>query len=247
MGRFRVGFLIAGAQKGGTTSLDAYLRQHPEVGMARTKEVHFFDAGRRLKGWGKYRKYHRQFTPRPKTKIYGEGTPIYLYWAEAMRRVWEYNPGMKLIALLRNPVERAYSHWRMERRRGIERLSFAQAIRQEPERAREALPVQHRIYSYVDRGFYSEQIRRVRRYFPRQQLLFLKSEDFFRDPAKAMKTVTDFLEVERHRFQTETIHNIGTIADPMGKKDKDFLIDVYRKDIEEVERLLGWDCRDWLK
>lgn len=163
----KAGFLICGTQKGGTSALDHYLRAHPEIGMAREKEVHYFDNDSHfLNAAPDYAAYHAAFSPAPSHKILGEATPIYMYWHEAPRRIQEYNPEIKLIVLLRNPVQRAFSHWNMERARNLETLSFQDAIQNETGRCRTALPGQHRIFSYVDRGFYMAQLRRLWSFFP---------------------------------------------------------------------------------
>jgi hypothetical protein len=237
-----VNFLIAGVQKSGTSSVDAYLRQHPQVRMATTKEVHYFDHGERCKDlvW-----YNSFFIPRGEALAVGESTPSYSYVPEAARRIYEYNPAMRLIVLLRNPVRRAWSHWRMETERGLDTLPFGEAIRREPERCREVLPEAHRIVSYVDRGFYSEQIRRLMRFFPPEQLLFIKSETFFTEPAATMSRICRFLQIDDGTFDTSQIHLAGTQMGEMSGEDRQFLIDTYRNDIAEVERLLGWNCGDW--
>src|SRR3954470_22890344 len=99
----RVGFLIAGTQKGGTTALHAYLRDHPGVCMAEPKEVHFFDTETHFAGGPvDYAPLHACFRPQP-GQVLGEATPITMYWDDAPRRVWEYNPAMKLVCVLRNP------------------------------------------------------------------------------------------------------------------------------------------------
>lgn len=245
--RLKVGFLIAGVQRGGTSSLNYYLRQHPQIGMAKTKEVHFFDSEEYFRtGSADYEAYHHYFTGKPSTVIYGEATPIYFYWSDAMRRIWEYNPDMKIIALLRNPIQRAWSQWRMETANQAEEMPFGVAIRQESERAREALPLQHRVYSYLDRGFYSEQIRRARRFFDDRHLLFIKSEQFFAAPGKTVDQVLKFLGVPPANIDTSTIRNRSAGDSSMANKDRQFLINIFRKDIRQVEALLGWDCRDWL-
>ena len=149
----RVDFVIGGTQKGGTSALDSFLRQHPEICMPTTrKELHFFDREEENRD---YKKYHANFKPKPQHRVIGEASPIYMYWETAPDRIWKYNPKMKWILALRNPVERAFSAWNMETKRGKEKLPFAEAIEKEPERCREALPLQHRVYSYVDRGFYA--------------------------------------------------------------------------------------------
>jgi hypothetical protein len=231
-----VRFLIAGVQKGGTTSLYEYLRQHPELALSSRKEVHFFDD-------------EAQFASgRPKPgRICGEATPIYSYWRPAMRRIRDYNPKMKLVLLLRNPIERAWSHWRMETARSAETLPFGRAIREEAGRLRETLPLQHRVYSYVDRGYYSTQIRRVRELFPERNLLFVKSDSLFADPAAVTMAVQRFLGVSARAPDVSAIHNPGADDRVMPVEDRRFLADLFRDEIRATERLLGWDCGDWLE
>jgi len=168
----KVDFLIVGAQKSGTSALDVYLRDHSEIEMAVKKEVHFFDVEANFKGDVDYGIYHRNFAQNS-AKLRGECTPIYMYWAPSMKRIFEYNPNMKIIAVLRNPIERAFSHWNMQQHRGVEKKDFSIAIRQESVRCRVSLPLQHRELSYTDRGYYSEQIRRIWRFFPKDQTLFI--------------------------------------------------------------------------
>src|SRR5437879_11148793 len=162
----RVDFEIGGTQKGGTSALDSFLRQHPEICMPETgKELHFFD---HEADDTDYKKYHANFKPKPQHRVIGEASPIYMYWETAPYRIWKYNPKMKWILALRNPVERAFSAWNMETKRGKEKLSFAEAIEKEVERCREALPLQHRVYSYIDRGFYAQPARRLINIFRRE-------------------------------------------------------------------------------
>jgi hypothetical protein len=150
-----------------------------------------------------------------------------------------------VIALLRNPIERAWSHWRMEAARKADHAPFSVAIRREAERVREALPLQHRVYSYLDRGFYSGQILRAREFFGARQLLFIKSEDFFADPQKTVLQVQSFLELPRAAIDTSSVYNPGVVGLSMPKEDRQYMAEIFRKDIEQVEALLGWDCCDW--
>jgi hypothetical protein len=243
----KVNFLIAGVQKGGTGSLNAYLRQHPQIGMAAKKEPHFFDHDALFSGdQPDYAAYHQNFEPRETIKSYGEATPIYTYWTPAMERIARYNSEMKLIVLLRDPAARAWSHWRMTRGRGVETASFSDAIRNEPRRANAASPRQHRTYSYVDRGRYGVQIRRMLGLFDRRQILFLKSEEFFRDAARELERVYEFLGVDPFRADTSRIHHVGPDCGSMPIADRAYLNETFRTDIEEVRGLLGWDCADWL-
>lgn len=197
----KVGFVIAGTQKGGTSALDAYLREHPEICMADKKEVHFFDTEKYFqKEKVDYSVYHSFFSPKSSHTLLGETTPIYMYWYDSPRRIWQYNPSMKIIVILRNPIRRAYSHWNMERDRKADTVSFWEAIQHESNRCREALPYQHRVYSYVDRGFYSEQLRRVWTYFPKNQTLILKSEDLKANPRETLEKGLPFSRPQRFSY-----------------------------------------------
>src|SRR4051812_15175249 len=194
----KVDFVIGGTQKGGTSALDYFLRQHPEICMPTDlKEVHFFDREEMFQnGKPAYEKYHAHFRPGPQQRMIGEASPIYMYWNNAAYRIWSYNPQMKWILILRNPVDRAYSAWNMERARSNEQLSFEDAIAEESTRCREALPLQHRIFSYLDRGFYAAQIRRLQNIFGAQNCLILLNEDLQREHERTLRTVFAFLAVD---------------------------------------------------
>lgn len=241
-----VNFLVAGTQKGGTSALDAYLREHPQICMADTKEVHFFDNEEIFAGGSPdYSRYHAAFRPSSEHKTVGESTPIYMYWESAPKRIWEYNPDMKIILILRNPIERAYSHWNMERSRNNETSQFKSAILHEMERSREALPYQHRVYSYTDRGFYSCQLKRLWRYFPKANTLVLRHEELKTAPNETMRKITDFLGLLP--FSTvypRDVHQIKYESE-MTREDKRLLLDLYQNEISELGRLLDWDCSHW--
>ena len=242
-----VNFLICGTQKGGTSALAVYLNEHPEISMANVKEVHFFDSEVYFQNKRPdYSQYHSYFRLNESAGMIGEATPIYMYWYNAPRRIWEYNPNMKLIVLLRNPIERAYSHWNMERSRNRDELSFWDAIQNEEKRCREALPYQHRVYSYMDRGFYSEQLRRLWSYFPEDQVHILKTGFLRHQPETALQEVCDFLNVSRfHDVEAKDVHSRPYMS-RMGDKEKDYLKTRFEYEILALERFLGWDCTDWL-
>jgi hypothetical protein len=242
-----VNFIICGTQKGGTSALDVYLRQHPEICMAERKEVHFFDNEPLYSDHRPdYSRYHCSFNPQASHRLIGEATPIYMYWHTAPRRMWEYNPNLKLIVVLRNPIDRAYSHWNMERSRNAESLPFWDAIRNEQQRCREALPYQHRVYSYVDRGFYLEQLRRLYLYFPKERVLVLRNEHLKDQPQEALNEVCRFLGVDP--FETvkpQEVHS-RPYSSKMGDQEKEYLRFIFEHEIRGIERLLGWDCTKWL-
>ena len=243
-----VDFIICGAQKSGTTALDSYLREHPDICMAENKEVHFFDNESFFESSKPdYKKYHSSFRPNlSQHDLVGEATPIYMYWKDAAKRIWEYNPNMKLIVLLRNPIERAYSHWNMERSRNAENLSFIDAIRSERKRCREALPLQHRVYSYIDRGYYLEQLRRLWHYFSKNNVLILKSDYLRNRPEETLKEVCKFLDVNNFEsVDAKDVHSRQYLS-KMSDKEKKYLKYVFEYEIKGIERELGWDCSDWL-
>jgi len=239
----RVDFVIGGTQKGGTSALDSFLRQHPEICMPTTrKELHFFD---REEDNTDYKKYHANFKPKPHHRVIGEASPIYMYWETAPGRIWTYNPKMKWILALRNPAERAFSAWNMETKRGKEKLSFAEAIAKETERCREALPLQHRVYSYVDRGFYAQQVRRLFNIFGRDSCLILLSEELRNDHKKTLHRVFEFLGVDSSFVPPEASVFEQEYSNKIDNQFRSRLIDIFQLDIKELEKLLGRDLASW--
>ena len=243
-----VDFIICGTQKGGTTALDAYFREHPEICMANQKEVHYFDNEKHFaNGVPNYSKYHAFFSPKKTHKVLGEATPIYMYWNESPKRIFEYNNKIKIIIILRSPIDRAYSHWNMERSRNADSMSFKEAIDAERERCREALPYQHRVYSYVDRGHYLDQLRRIWAYFPKERVLILKNEDLKQNVYATLNQVADFLGVSHfNNIDNKNVHSRPYVSH-MSREERDFLKSIFEAEIKELEEELQWDCSDWLK
>lgn len=169
-----------------------------------------------------------------------------MYVTPCIQRIWEYNKALKIIAILRNPIERAFSEWNMEVTRGNERENFTYCIEKETERCFDVLPNQHKIYSYVDRGFYSEQIRRIYRFFPKHQVLFIKYDDYLKSQYQVLLKIFDFLGVDADNyFFTPVCHNKLPYKREMTLQEREMLSNIYVNDIMEVERLLKWNCSDW--
>jgi hypothetical protein len=174
-------FVIIGAQKGGTSFLYYLLTRHPLVEPAARKELHFFDQPEHFDNGAEW--YRRCF-PRLSSRdgqrsITGEATPYYMFDPPVAERMAEVVPQARLIALLRNPVDRAYSHYQMQVKRGTEPRSFEEAIEQHS--------------SYVSRGIYVDQLLRWFEFFSKEQMLILKSEEFFERPVETLKVVLTFL------------------------------------------------------
>lgn len=243
----KVDFIIAGTQKGGTTALDEYLRSHPEICMADQKEVHYFDVDENfIKTNIDYSEYHSNFFPNASQKIIGESTPIYMYWKAAPERIYNYNPNIKIILVLRNPIDRAYSHWNMECQKKRDTLSFWDAITTESERCSADFPKQHRYFSYVDRGFYSVQIERLWQYFPKQNMLILKNEDIRYEADKTLKMVCEFLGVSSFNIGKEKDVHSRKYKEKMSIKERQYLANIYSEEIKYLEKILGWDLSEWM-
>lgn len=205
-------YLIIGAKRCGTTSLHNYLLGHPEVATMfpateHIKGVHYFDRRPDRSRWW-YRSFFPLRRPTGGRPVCGEASPYYLIHPLAAERAAATVPHAKIIALLREPAERAFSHYRDEVKLGHETLSFADAIAAEPGRMRPELdriaadPTYysrwHEHLSYVTWGRYVEHLARWRCFFPAEQMLVLRSEDLFERPGDTVRRVTDFLGLHPH-------------------------------------------------
>jgi hypothetical protein len=212
-------YVIVGAQRAGTTSLYKYLTEHPDVGRVRLgKGVHYFDTNA-----GRSMEWYRSHFPVDPAKIpfrtrpthVGEGSPYYMFHPECPRRIHEALPGVKVIAILRDPVERAHSQWVHETARGFETLPFDDALRAEEERleGQEALLVEptalsfeHQHHSYVARGQYAPQVQRLWDVFGTDRTLVLSATQLFADPANTYAKTLSFLGLSPHDATYE-VHN----------------------------------------
>ncbi len=202
--RLKPSFLIIGAQKAGTSSLFNYLGQHPDITLPSKKELHFFDLR-----YDKGIEWYESLFPEGinyENQITGEASPYYLFHPLVPEYVRYHYPGIKLIILLRDPVDRAYSHFQMERKRGTEPLaSFVHAVELEVERIYEEEQkilrgeiqsrTRFRNWSYMKRGLYGQQLQRWLGFFPREQFLIIRSEDFFSSTLLWMQQIHTFLGI----------------------------------------------------
>jgi hypothetical protein len=196
------GCLIIGAQRAGTSSLYRNLLQHPGIEGATRKEVHFFDQNHG-QGPNWYRSFFAAPEPGAPTRLGIEATPYYLYHPAVPARVKALLPDARFVALLRDPVERAWSDYLHARQRGYEPLDFMAALDAEEGRLRGeearllAEPAYashaHRFHSYQSRGFYARQLSRWLEHFPRGSFLLLKAEDLYTDSAGTTRRVLEFL------------------------------------------------------
>jgi hypothetical protein len=240
-----------GVQKAGTTSLYAYLCQHPALSSPSQKELHFFDD--EANDWASpdYNPLQSFFPYDDGRRLRFEVTPIYIFWPPAIERLHAYNPTAKLIMLFRDPFERALSQWCMEYERGDETLSFAEAIR-EGRRRMEGLPPlarERRIFTYVERGLYGEQVRRALTHFPREQMLFLRSEDLRDNHVATLARISTFaglppfpdLGAKREHPRPAVSRLLSTPTDD----DHALIADFVRDDLRDFAMLTGLNISNW--
>ncbi len=194
-------YMVIGAQKSGTTTLYRMLSQHPGVDNPLNKEMHFFD-DRDIRSLRQY----RGMFPFSSGRLTGEATPIYLYYPGVPQRIRALFPRCRFIAILRNPVDRAYAHYQMRLRRGKEPLSFEDAIAEEGDRLAQAwadhVPGVHNdgllSHGYLDRGMYARQLESWLEHFQPAQFHLVCFERFLREPQEEYDRLCDFLGLQRH-------------------------------------------------
>lgn len=196
-------FMIVGAQRCGTTSLAWFLSQHPEIAMSSPKEAHLFDRPDYSPDWtteqinARYRRFFKEISG---ARIRGEATPIYLFLPEIARELKRYNPELKVLVLLRDPVERTISSYRFQKSRGKERLPLWLALLVEPLRMRRCRDPRifgslTRLYAYRRRGLYSYQLRNLHRFFNPKQVLLIRTRDLANQHDAVLRRVFEFLGV----------------------------------------------------
>ncbi|MGK7921731.1 MAG: tetratricopeptide repeat protein [Trichodesmium sp.] len=241
-------FIIIGAQKSGTTSLENYIAQHPQVIPAIKKETHFwyrdFDKGI---NW-----YLAHFPPIPKSEnfITGEATPNYLENYQAAERIYNVFPEVKLLVILRNPVDRTFSQYNHWVRLNWEERSFETAINSELEilRKNSEKPQGDKNYwqqpgNYIGRGIYVEFINKWLAVFPREKMLILKGEDLYQKPVETMKQVWKFLGLSEHQLPEYRKLNPGHYS-PISDEMRQKLSEYFQPHNQRLEEYLGMQF-DW--
>lgn len=200
----RVRFVVGGVQKAGTSALARYLAAHPRLRLPSGKEAHVFDAPEFDDGWTQERidgLYAGHFAETDAGAMHGDATPFYLVHPRVVARIARYNPAMRWIVLLRDPVERALSQFHMERQRGKERWPLWPALLLERWRLRghgddfsRASPL--RRHGYRLRGDYARQLDVLHAHFPREQVLLLSNRELRDDPDGTLRKACAFLGVD---------------------------------------------------
>jgi hypothetical protein len=203
-------FMIVGVQKSGTTALSHFLDQHPQIKMAKGKEVHLFDSPSFHSSWTREQIddfYCDYFPANSKEYCCGEATPIYIYWPEIAPQLKNYNSKLKLILVLRDPVARALSQYFMTKARGLDHLPFGWALLAEIWRlfsdkwkkgGKHASNSSSRNHSYMDRGLYDRQLRNLRSCFSDDQILIIDNGELANDHQQTLSKIFKFLGIEEN-------------------------------------------------
>lgn len=245
-------FVIIGAQKSGTTSLYHYLVQHPAIHSCYKKELHYFDTYIH-RGSLFYRSFFPFKSEVKEGEICGEASTGYLLHPKVAGRIKEFNPQTKIIALLRDPVDRAISSYHHQIRKGTETMSMEDAFRGEEERLQDHWELvltskgekvkksskQVRQFSYKKRGMYLDQLKPYFEAFAREQIYIEYSENFFKDPARIVSEIFQFLNLDPSFTPSDLApKNVKAYANA-SEDIINWLKDYYREPNQELEEFLG--------
>ena len=246
-------FVIVGAQRCGTTSLYRYLLRHPDVGGVRLgKGVHYFDtnAGEPLRWYQAHFPIDRQRIPAGRgPRLVGESSPYYMFHPAVPARLRAAAPDVKVIAVLRDPVERAHSQWVHETARGYETLGLMDALEAESLRLvgqeerlladPRATSFSHQHHSYLARSQYAGQIERLWSTFGRDQVLVVPAAQLFEQPDVAWSKTLDFLGLAPFDIPF-TVHNAHSY-DALEPEAREFLESRLADSNQRLVEMLGPD------
>ena len=252
--RLPISFSIVGVQKAATSSLYRMLVAHPAVAGGPEKEMRFFIDEDRDWAVPDYSEYARAAKSSAVT-IAGDATPAYFFWPQALERMQRYDPQLRLLVTLRDPIERAVSQWSMERSYRPEFPDLPESV---DAFADDMLPAEVptgtrpgrlRKQSLFTRGLYGQQLRRGLALFPRDQWLVLDFLDVFSQHEATLDAVTDFLGIDRFAEYPPILHRNQTPTDHVGAgltvENVERLVELYRPDLAELTELSGLDTSRW--
>jgi hypothetical protein len=232
----KVDFVIAGAQKSGTTALYKFLSQNSKIEMSQIKETGFFYKEEYWQNGVDYKHYHDCFKQSLSVKIYGEASPTYMLLSKKVApRIFEYNPKMKLIFILRNPIERVFSQYTMMVKKNDIKYTFQEFLN--------IAITTVVIKNCLKLGHYSEQINDFKNLFPQDQILILLQEDLMENHQDTLNKIFDFLETPRELVTHEIVHSFQNSTLP--EEQRLYLLKEYENEITEIESLLDRNLSHW--
>ena len=233
-----VEFIIIGVQKGGTTALAYNISTHPDIYIndnkdPRISEPHFFDIN-----WKNGIDYYKNLFDYSK-KIVGEKTPNLLYLKYTYPLIQAVNPFVKIIVCLRNPITRAYSHWKMMKERYNDVLSFEEEVEYElNNKVNENITTYTASKHFIKRGLYYEQIVELFKWFPKHNILILFQEEILLDMVLSYTKIYDFLNLKYH-IPTNKLINESIDKTEISSSLCNKLIDFFKEDVIKLEKLLN--------
>lgn len=248
-------FFIGGVQKGGTTSLYAALAQHPQIIRAKFKEVFYYgNSNNYRKGLAHYRQFfatsihkNNKQNKLGKTVLTLDASTNTFESREAPKRILKDNPNAKIIFILRNPTERAFSQYKMSKKKGWELATFEQALELEEARIAEGEIRGKEFFGhnyakqrlgYKSRSLYVDHLKHWFSEFPKENVLVTSSEDFFANPSQVFASICDFLKIDNDFNPKFDKLNEGS-GDKMDAKTREFLSNYFKPYNEELFTLLN--------
>lgn len=236
-------FICIGTQKGGTTSLIKYLNIHPEI-YCKFKESHFFDKPQEYKiTTNDYVKYEKSF--KTKKTLVGEKTPSYCYLQFAIYRIHTYNPNIKLILILREPISRAYSHYNMALQRRSEYIKKNIFLEFNKEKQVKLSSIKKNGVYFITRGFYDEQIEYILSQFSRENLYIGISEEIQQNLNIEYNKIYNFLGGKNIEITKNLDTHIRNYKKNIPKKLEKILSEIYKPHNENLYKLLGRKIEIW--
>lgn len=235
-------FVVIGVPKSGTTSMFQYLAGHDQVLPPIQKEIYFFD-----RYHDKGQSWYQRFFPLRKELqnrhlITGEASPYYFYGEQVPGRIHKINPQIKLILVLRDPVERAWSHFRHNVKHGVEPRSFADAIHAEINGER---PQEIR-FRYLENGRYADFVDSWNDQFDSSQLLVLESAKFFGETHSSMNRVAEFLNIRPFPTSEFSAANVGSGSSEIPQQESKLLAEHFADSNHRLIQQLGNEFGNWI-
>ena len=240
-----IDYLFIGAQKTGSGSFKGYMNQHPDI-YCYKKEIHYFDIKYNEKDFNWYEKHFKT-----KKNIVGEKSPSYLLDKRAINRIYNYNPNIKLIIFLREPIQRAYSHFNMKystnKIRGNINKIFNKDINKQKDIPLDKYieNISQKSTAFVHRGFYYEQIKYIYSLFPKENVLILISDENKKDILKCYNQIFTFLGVKKLSNIKKINGNVRTYPEELDMNNKKLLYKIYKPHNEKLYNLLGRKVDLW--
>lgn len=237
----KINFLCVGVQKSGTTSLIKYLNLHNDIYIEK-HEKHFFDIPLCEKyDENEIEKYEKSFDT--DKKIVGEKTPSYCHLYYSLDRIYKYNPNMKIIVILREPISRVFSQYNMELNRKKHVLNFHDEIFEDYKINNCLTKLTQNGCNYIIRGFYDEQIKYIKNKF--KNVLILISEEIKENKEKEYNKIFDFLEIQRIKINLNLDTHVGHYSNPICEIAEKKLYEIYKEHNLKLYELLGRKISIW--